>query len=194
MNKDGIKIRIARLEDSKEILDIYSYYVKNTAITFEYEVPSLEEFEMRMKKTLEKFPYLVAVKDNEVLGYAYTGTFKDRSAYDWSVEATIYLKNDSQKKGIGRLLYEELEKISKKQNILNINACIAYPEIEDEFLNRNSVEFHKYFGFKEVGIFHNSGYKFSNWYNMIWLEKIIGEHKKNPSLFINFPNLEKNQI
>lgn len=133
MRNEDIFIRVATIDDAKELLEIYVPYVKKTAITFEYEVPSLEEFKTRMKNTLKKYPYIVAEKNGEILGYAYTGAFVGRAAYDWAVEMTIYLKESKRKMGLGRKLYNALEDISKAQNILNLNACIGYPETEDEF-------------------------------------------------------------
>ena len=95
-------IRKAEPADAGRLLDIYDYYVKNTAITFEYDVPTLEEFQKRITNTLKKYPYLVIEKEGMILGYAYAGVFKDRAAYDWSAEVTIYLKYDAVKSGLGR--------------------------------------------------------------------------------------------
>ena len=170
-------IRTVNVKDAEQLLKIYAYYVENTAITFEYEVPSLEEFEQRILKTLEKYPYLVLEKEGQILGYAYAGVFKDRAAYDWSAETTIYLKQDAVKCGLGRLLYEALEHEMKKRGFLNLYACIGYPIEEDEYLTKNSAGFHEHLGYQMVGEVHKCGYKFGRWYNMIWMEKIIGEHK-----------------
>ena len=172
-----INIRSASVKDAEELLNIYAYYVENTAITFEYDVPTLEMFAKRIENTLKKYPYLVVEKDGEILGYAYAGVFKDRAAYDWSAETTIYLKHDAVKCGLGRMLYETLEKEMKKRGFLNLYACIGYPIDDDEYLTKNSAEFHAHLGFETVGEFHKCGYKFGRWYNMIWMEKIIGEHK-----------------
>ena len=173
----NIIIRSATASDAEALLKIYAYYVENTAITFEYDVPAIEEFIQRIENTLKKYPYLVAEKDGEILGYAYAGIFKDRAAYDWSAETTIYLKQDAVKCGLGRMLYEALEKEMKERNFLNLYACIGYPIDDDEYLTKNSAEFHAHLGFETVGEFHKCGYKFGRWYNMIWMEKIIGEHK-----------------
>lgn len=189
MTNREVIIRVAAIEDAGEILAIYAPYVEKTAITFEYEVPTLEEFQERMKNTLQKYPYIVAEKDGEILGYAYTGAFKGRAAYGWSVEVSIYLKESKRNMGIGRKLYEALENISKAQNILNLNACIGYPEVEDAHLTKNSVQFHEHLGYELVGKFHQCGYKFGTWYHMVWMEKIIGEHSANPSPMIWFPDL-----
>lgn len=169
-------IRSADFADAKRLLEIYDYYVRNTAITFEYDTPSLAEFTARMEKTMKRYPYLVAEKDGRVEGYAYAGVFKDRAAYDWSCETTIYIEPNERKNGLGRMLYEALEERLKANGILNLYACIGYPEEEDEYLTKNSAEFHEHLGYTRVGEFHKCGYKFGRWYNMIWMEKIIGEH------------------
>ena len=174
---ENIVIRSVSLNDAEALLNIYAYYVKNTAITFEYDVPTLEEFKQRITNTLKKYPYLVVEKEGTILGYAYAGVFKNRAAYDWSAEVTIYLKYDAVKCGLGRMLYEALETEMKKRGFLNLYACIGYPIEEDEYLTRNSAEFHAHLGYQTVGEFHKCGYKFGRWYNMIWMEKLIGEHK-----------------
>ena len=195
MNKSDkvITIRTATPDDAAALLKIYEYYVTDTAITFEYDVPSVEEFRGRIENILKKYPYIVAVeKDSDevtagtpdeedsgngrIIGYAYAGVFKDREAYQYSVETTIYVDKDLRRGGIGRMLYEELEKRLKAQGILNLNACIGYPEEEDEHLTFDSVKFHERLGYSMVGEFHKCGYKFGRWYNMVWMEKLIGDH------------------
>lgn len=189
-NYNNIQIRIASADDAKALLEIYTPYVEKTAITFEYDIPTLQEFENRINRTLKNYPYLVAEQNGELLGYAYTGPFVGRAAYGWSAEVSIYLKETKRKMGIGRRLYDALEQISKAQNILNLNACIGYTETEDEHLTNNSMEFHAHMGYTLVGRFHNSGYKFGRWYDMIWMEKLIGEHSDTPLPVIAFPALE----
>ena len=187
-------IRIAAADDAQKLLDIYAFYVTKTAISFECEVPSLKEFQSRITDVLKKYPYLVAECDGEILGYAYTHAFVGRAAYDHAVETSIYLKEGRTKSGVGRILYEALERISKEQNILNMNACIGYPEIEDEHLTMNSIHFHEHMGYRMVGIFHNCGYKFGTWYHMAWMEKMIGEHIPVPLSVIPFPDLTTEKI
>lgn len=105
-----ITIRDAKLEDAERILEIYDYYVKNTAVIFEYETPSVEDFKERMKKTMKRYPYLLILRDDLIAGYAYAGPFVGRNAYDWSCETTVYLDHNVQKCGMGRKIYEALEK------------------------------------------------------------------------------------
>lgn len=172
----SITIRMANPADAQALLNIYAPYVINTAITFEYDVPSVEEFSSRIAHTLEKYPYLIAEEGGNILGYAYASPFHDRPAYDWAVETSIYVDQNIKHRGIGRKLHDALESTLREQGILNMNACIAYPPEEDEHLDKNSVEFHAHMGYRLVGEFYKCGYKFNRWYNMVWMEKLIGEH------------------
>lgn len=186
---DDISIRFAKSEDAKELLKIYAYYVTDTAISFETEVPSEKEFKLRIEEVLKSYPFIVACKDDEILGYAYLHSFVGRKAYELSAETTIYLNPDKKKMGIGKKLYSVLEDIAKAQNITNLYSCIGYVDKEDEYLNNNSVQFHEHIGFRMVGKFENCGHKFGRWYHMVWMEKIIGEHKKIRE-FIRFKDIE----
>lgn len=185
-----IDVRNATMDDAERILEIYDYYVKNTAITFEYDTPSLKEFKERMKRTMQQYPYLVILKDGNIEGYAYAGAFIGRAAYDWSCEMTVYLDHNAKKCGMGRIIYEALEKALHDMGIINLYACIGYPESDDEYLTTNSADFHTHLGFVKVGEFHKCGYKFGRWYNMIWMEKIIGEHEI-PPLVTYYSELKK---
>ena len=190
MSSDLRKIRVASPEDAPEILAIYAPYVEKTAITFEYDIPSLPEFRGRIERTLKKYPYLVAEQDGEMLGYAYTSAFVGRAAYQWAEETTIYLKENKRKTGLGRKLYRALEDICRARNVLNLNACIGWPEAEDTYLTRNSAQFHGHLGYRMVGEFQKCGYKFGRWYNMVWMEKLLGEHPDVPEPVIPFPELK----
>ena len=179
MKNQEITIRTAMPEDAEKLLAIYRPYVLKTAITFEYDVPGVEEFKGRICHTLEKYPYLVAEQDGALLGYAYVSPFKERAAYDWAVETSIYVDWDKKKMGIGKLLHNALEQVLKQMGILNMEACIGYPEADDEYLTKNSAQFHDHLGYRMVGEFYRCGYKFGRWYNMVWMEKLIGEHGEN---------------
>ena len=187
-----VMIRFATEEDAEELLRIYSYYVENTAITFEFDTPALDEFKYRIRTIKAMYPYLVSEVDGKIVGYAYANTFKDRAAYDWAVETTIYLDKDARGKGYGKELYEALEKVLKAQNITNLYACIGYPEVEDQYLTKNSVQYHEHLGYRFIGTFKKCGYKFNRWYDMVWMEKMIGEHSKNQKEVILFREIEKN--
>ena len=191
-NSSSFSIRIVRPEDAKELLNIYAPYVRETAITFEYEVPSVQEFTRRIEHTLARYPYLAAVDSSgAIAGYAYASVFHERPAYDWAVETTIYVSKDHRHLGLGRFLYDALETALKAQGILNANACIGYPEVEDEYLTRDSAHFHEHLGYRLVGEFHKCGYKFGRWYDMIWMEKLIGDHTAEPKPVVPFPELDE---
>lgn len=147
-------IRDATIADAEYILEIYDYYVKNTAITFEYDTPSMEELKERMERTMSRYPYLVIAKDHMIQGYAYAGPFVGRAAYDWSCEMTVYFDHNVRKSGMGRKIYEALEMKLKELGILNLYACIGYPDVNDEYLTTNSADFHAHMGFVKVGEFH----------------------------------------
>jgi len=185
-NVGGVTFRNANLEDAARLVEIYRYYVDNTAITFEWEAPSVKEFRERMRHTMERYPYIVAVEDGRVIGYAYVSPFVGRKAYDWSVETSIYLDASVRHHGVGKRLYETMETILKRMHILNLNACIGYPKINDEHLTTNSADFHAHLGYQMVGRFHDSGYKFGKWYDMVWMEKMIGDHPDNPAPVLNY--------
>lgn len=176
MKKQDMIIRIASPDDASALRNIYAPYVEHTAISFEYDVPSEQEFAERIRHTLLKYPYLVAETGGEIVGYAYAGSFKDRAAYDWAAETTIYVKMDKKRMGIGSRLHEAMEHILKEQNLLNLNACIACPEEDDEYLTKDSILFHEKLGYRFVGKFRLCGYKFNRWYHMVWMEKHIGDH------------------
>ena len=180
----GIKIRMATVADAAELVAIYAPYVLNTAVSFEYEVPSVEEFAERIRQRLEKYPYLVAVMEEKIVGYAYASPFHSRAAYGWGAELSIYVHWDKRGCGIGRVLYERMEELLKKQGILNLNSCIAWP-------NPESVGFHEKLGFQMVGHFHKCGYKLGQWHDMVWMEKMLGDHRNPPAEVKKISEIEK---
>ncbi|MGN0315822.1 MAG: GNAT family N-acetyltransferase [Fusicatenibacter sp.] len=175
-----VHIRFVTEEDAGALLAIYAPYVEQTAITFEYEVPSKEEFTERIRRVQKRYPYLAAESEGEILGYAYVSPFRSRAAYDWAVETSIYVRMDQKRRGIGKLLCQAMERILKLQNILNLEASIGYPVCEDEYLTLDSVRFHERLGYRMVGRFSGCGYKYNRWYDMVWMEKRIGEHTAHP--------------
>lgn len=172
-----ILVRDVNICDANSLLKIYEYYVLNTAITFEVIPPSLDEFKNRIEKISKNYPYICILEDGKIVGYAYSHEFYGREAYKFSNEVTIYIDKDYHGKGYGKLLYNELEKRLKEKGILNLYACIASTKIEDMYLNNNSESFHNHLGYKRIGLFTKCGYKFNRFYDMIWMEKMIGDHK-----------------
>lgn len=179
-----MEIRPALIEDVPKLTEIYAPYVRETAVTFDYQVPSAEAFAALIQSTLRKYPFLVAKEDEKILGYAYVSDYKKKKAYDWSVETTIYVRQDAQRSGIGSRLYEAMENYLLKQHICNLYACITYP-------NPASIAFHERFGYKIAAHFSNSGYKLGKWYDIVWMEKHLDPHPVPPEPFIPFPELSQ---
>lgn len=164
-------IREVRLEDAGRLAEIYSYYVQNTAISFEYEAPSASEFESRIKSVTAKYPYLVCEKDGRAIGYAYASAYSVRSAYAWTATSSIYVDKEFRRQGIGSMLYGELEKRLREMGIVNLLAGAAYSEEEDEYLTHDSYKFHTRMGFEKVAHLKTVGKKFDRWYDLIWMQK-----------------------
>ena len=164
----AISVRRAVLSDVPALLDIYNYYITNTAVTFEDDMLDNVVFAERMSSILSFYPYFVAEVGGEVVGYA------------WAVETTVYVKNGMEQRGIGSALYSALEGALRSQGIKNMYACIACPKREDKYLTFDSVNFHKRLGFRLVGKFKSCGSKFGVWYDMVWMEKFIAKHNANP--------------
>lgn len=168
-----IEIRNAQVEDAANLVAIYAPYVEKTAITFETEVPTVEAFASRIEKTLEKFPYLVAVEEGKIVGYAYASTYYARAAYDWTVEMSVYVQKEARGKGIGTLLYNALEKDLTARGFKNFLACIALP-------NPASIALHEKRGYEQVAHFKKVGYKFDIWHDIVWLQKsLVGKQNED---------------
>ena len=174
--EEKFSLRLARPEDGPALAAIYRPYVLETAVSFEYTAPDGAEMTRRVETTLENYPWIVAEKAGQLLGYAYAGPFKGRPAYDWAVETSIYVAAEARGIGCGRALYQALEAQLKRQNILNMNACIAFTEGEDSRLSPASIRFHEKMGYVQNAHFHKCGYKFGKWYDMVWMEKHLGPH------------------
>lgn len=169
--KTNVTIRAAVIGDAPEVLDIYGYYVENTAITYEYDIPSLTEFQERMRHTLEKYPYLVALKGERIIGYAYASPYHPRAAYGWNAEMTIYLDHNERGHNVGQRLYTLLEQILLEQGIVNAVALITPPMTKEDEAVYASMHFHEKMGYELAGRIENSGYKFERWFDTITMQK-----------------------
>ena len=182
-------IRVAKETDSPALAAIYGWYVENTAVSFEYEAPTAEEFAGRIREILTTHPFLVYEEEGALLGYAYAHPLIRRKACDWAVEVSIYIRRDARGKGIGRALYEALEKALRLQNICTLEACVASGDIRDEYLTDDSIRFHKRMGYTQEGKMTACGYKFGKWYDLLWLEKHIAPRKTPMEEMILFPEI-----
>ena len=129
-------------------------------------IPSVQEFENRINKTLETYPYLVAEEDGQVLGYAYASTYYARTAYNWTTELSIYLHEDARGRGLGSQLYDALEEELEQRGFLRFLACIAVP-------NEASIAMHEKRGYVQVAHFPKVGYKFEQWHDIVWMQKTL---------------------
>ncbi len=168
-----MSIRRATVQDVPRILEIYGPYVKNTAISFEYTVPTIEDFTRRFLDITAQFPWLVWEEDGVILGYAYGSRPFERAAYQWSAESSIYLCPEACGKGIGKSLYTALEQILQRQGYRKVYAIVTTD-------NENSVAFHRAMGYRHTATMPDCGYKFGKWYGTIWLEKDLNTWKNPP--------------
>lgn len=170
-------IRPATALDVPSMLDIYAPYVRETTITFEYEVPAPDAFQARFAGITEKFPWLVWEERGRILGYAYASAPFERAAYAWCAEPSIYLRSDARGRGIGKRLYAALEAI-----LLELGYVVSYAIITGE--NAPSLAFHYALGYRKCGELVNSGQKFGRWLDVYWLEKRLNsvETPRNPPI------------
>ena len=169
----NLKIRDVKLEDAARLVEIYSYYVLKTAVSFEYAVPTVVEFENRIRNITQKYPYLVCESEGKIVGYVYASSYSSREAYSWTVDTSIYVDKDCRHSGVGSLLYKALEKRLKKMGIVNLLAGVAFCEKEDEYLTQDSPNFHLSQGYSEVAHMKSVGKKFDRWYDLKWFQKKI---------------------
>ena len=167
-------IRFAKRQDLPQILAIYGPYILETAASFEYSVPSQEEFTARFDDITARFPWLVWEEDGEILGYAYGSLPFERAAYQWCAESSVYLAPKAQGKGIGKRLYAALEEILSYQGYHKVYAIITSE-------NEGSLAFHRAVGYTEVAQMPQCGFKFGRWYGITWMEKVLktGESASN---------------
>ncbi len=160
-----MNIRPCEHKDVEKIRDIYNYYIINTVITFEEEPVSPSEMSNRIESYTKLYPWLVCEVDGEITGYAYASKWKERSAYKNTAEATVYLKHGQFRKGYGKALYASLLESLKELNCHVVIGGIALP-------NESSQKLHEYFGFVKVAHFTEVGFKFGNWVDVGYWQKV----------------------
>lgn len=168
------RIRQASEDDAQAILSIYAPYIENTAITFETDVPTLDEFTSRMKGILGEYPYLVIEENGVVQGYAYAHRQAERAAYAWNAELSVYLRQECTGHGFGRSLSQAVCDLLELQGVRNVFSLITQP-------NYPSIRMHELLGFKLMGTQKNAGYKCGAWHDVAWLQKQIGSFEKEPA-------------
>ena len=181
------KIRQVQLSDAEQILKVYAPFITDTCISFEYVVPSVEEFEQRIAGISAEYPYIVLEADGEIVGYAYAHRYLERVAYSWDVEVTIYLAPKVQGKGLGVVLYDALEKLLALQNIKNLYSCITGDNV-------HSIEMHRSMGYEFIGTFPKAGFKHDRWLDVVWMAKAIGEKENAPLALVPFAEVEVSAV
>lgn len=171
-------LRLAKPDDAEKLLEIYAPFVISndrtlSDVSFEYEVPSVEEFTERIKNISADYPYIVCEYDGRLLGYVYAHPYIQRAAYQWGAEVTIYLAPEGQGRGLGKVMYEALEALLRLQGVVVTYACITAS-------NEHSVKMHEACGYKIIGTFNNTGFKHGHWLDMVWMEKVIAEYPAQP--------------
>jgi len=180
-------IRMATLQDAEKILAIYAPYVENTAVSFEYEVPSLHAFEQRMEGIMAFYPYLVWEEEGEILGYAYAHRHQERKAYQWNAELSIYLHPDATRRGLGSKLCLALLNLLRLQGVKTAYSCVTLPNAASEAL-------HAKMGFSPAGVWQNAGYKFGLWRNVGWFQKELAPYEENPKDPVSIHDLPQEAI
>ncbi len=183
LNNNGERIiRPATPADYAAIRNIYAPYITNTTITFEYEIPTEEEFAQRMQNIAHTYPILICEVDSRIIGYAYGATFKPRTAYQWVAESVIYLTQDSLSRGIGKSLYHALIEVLRLQGI-----CQAIAVVTSE--NEKSLDFHKKMGFVPSAKLKNVGFKFGQWLDVDWLQYNFAKLQDHPEPIRSFQEI-----
>jgi phosphinothricin acetyltransferase len=182
MNDSELLVRVASPADAAAIAKIYAPFVLNTAVSFETSPPDEKEMSDRITKVMQMYPWLVAEAPDGVAGYAYASCHRDRSAYQWGVNVTVYLDPNYHRKGIGRQLYQKLFEILRTQGFTNAFAGIALP-------NDASIGLHRAMGFELVGVYKKVGFKLGKWHDTSWWQLSLGSDLNPPSDPVSFRGL-----
>lgn len=177
-------IRLARQEDVPAMLDIYRPYIESTPFTFETKMPSVCEFEERLRKVLEFTPWLVfeTVENghSKLAGYAYASRHRDREAYRWTVEVSVYVDSKFHRRGIGRALYVKLFGMLREQGFRMALAGVTLP-------NPSSVHLHESMGFRPCGRYTSVGFKLGGWHDVGWWELSLNDSREAPGMIRPYP-------
>lgn len=180
-------IRIASTDDAEPILRIYAPYIENTSYTFETEVPTIDSFKERISSYLQNWPWLVCEIDGVIAGYAYGARHRERVAYQWSVESSVYVHDDHQQRSVGRALYIALINILRLQGFRNLYAVINLP-------NDKSVSFHERLGFEYFATYKNVGYKLGRWKNVGWWQLQLNAYSMEPEPPVKFSEIDPAKV
>jgi phosphinothricin acetyltransferase len=167
-------VRLAEPADAAGVQAIYAPIVRDTAISFEVDPPSVEETSRRIASTLPSWPWLVCSDDGDILGYVYAGRHRERAAYRWSVDVTAYIHERARRSGIGHALYSTLLSLLELQGYHRAHAGITLP-------NEASVGLHESMGFSPIGVYPAVGHKFGAWHDVGWWQRSLRPPSRNPA-------------
>lgn len=181
------EVRLAAKTDAREILEIYEPSILSAAISFETELPSVEEMQKRIETILHNHPWIVCVVDGKIAGYVYGSKYRDREAYQWSCECTAYIHEQFKGKGIGKELYKLLFQLLKLQGFKTVYAVITLP-------NEASASLHEKCGFEKFAEYENVGYKFGQWHTVGWWKLRLNDYDPDPPPPLKLAELDSKMI
>ena len=181
-----MRIRLAKEQDAAALLEIYKQYI-DTTVTFEYELPSKDEFQRRIREYSKDYPYFICTENGRCVGYVYAHRAQERAAFQWNAELSIYLDKNYQAKGVGKVLYEMMFEILAKQGVKTLYGLVTTP-------NPKSVKLHEKTGFQLAGTYHNTGFKANKWCDLLLYEKQIGEYNGKPTPLTPFYKIDRNEL
>ena len=181
-----MRIRLAKEQDATALLEIYKQYI-DTTVTFEYELPSKDEFQRRIREYSKDYPYFICTENGRCVGYVYAHRAQERAAFQWNAELSIYLDKNYQAKGVGKVLYEMMFEILAKQGVKTLYGLVTTP-------NPQSVKLHEKTGFQLAGTYHNTGFKANKWCDLLLYEKQIGEYNGKPTPLTPIYKIDRNEL
>ena len=181
-----MRIRLAKEQDAAALLEIYKQYI-DTTVTFEYELPSKDEFQRRIREYSKDYPYFICTENGRCVGYVYAHRAQERAAFQWNAELSIYLDKNYHEKGVGTVLYEMMFEILAKQGVKTLYGLVTTP-------NPQSVKLHEKTGFLLAGTYHNTGFKANKWCDLLLYEKQIGEYNGKPTPLTPIYKIDRNEL
>ena len=181
-----MRIRLAKEQDAAALLEIYKQYI-DTTVTFEYELPSKDDFQRRIREYSKDYPYFICTENGRCVGYVYAHRAQERAAFQWNAELSIYLDKNYQAKGVGKVLYEMMFEILAKQGVKTLYGLVTTP-------NPQSVKLHEKTGFLLAGTYHNTGFKANKWCDLLLYEKQIGEYNGKPTPLTPIYKIDRNEL
>lgn len=168
-----MELRLATPADAQALLAIYAHYI-DTPVTFQCALPSVAEYASLIRQITAQYPFLVCQQEGQILGFAYAHRQREREAYQWNAELSIYLAPAFHSRGLGRRLYWVLLELLRLQGVQTAYGAVALP-------NEKSEALHLSLGFQPLGTYHRTGFKCGQWRDVRWYEKPMGDFPPDPA-------------